>query len=152
LALPHLSAIDSDVRNLKQHPIYPVHGWLGSRVDSGAEGPGFKSQPRRCRVTVLGNCSHPSCLCSPSSEIVAALLRVARVTVGLAESDSSLPPVCDSCNLQADCQEPGSTPEPYARQLSMGYVFLPTALYRCPGGLYGCVSGLSLFTYCLLTY
>jgi len=34
-------------------------GWLGSRVvrvlDSGAEGPaGFKSQPRRCLVTVLG--------------------------------------------------------------------------------------------------
>ena len=32
--------------------------WLGSRVvsvlDSGAEGPGFKLQPRRCRVTVLG--------------------------------------------------------------------------------------------------
>jgi len=31
-------------------------GWLGSRVisvlDSGAEGPGFKSQSRRCRVTV----------------------------------------------------------------------------------------------------
>jgi len=31
-----------------------VSGWLGSRVvcvlDSGAEGPGFKSQPRRCRV------------------------------------------------------------------------------------------------------
>ena len=33
-------------------------GCLGSRVvsvlDSGAEGPGFKSQSRRCRVTVLG--------------------------------------------------------------------------------------------------
>ena len=33
-------------------------GWLGSRMvsvlDSGAEGPGFKSQSRRCRVTVLG--------------------------------------------------------------------------------------------------
>jgi len=33
-------------------------GWLGSRVvsvlDSGAEGPGFKSQSRRCPVTVLG--------------------------------------------------------------------------------------------------
>jgi len=32
--------------------------WLGSRVvsvlDSGAVGPGFKSQPRDCRVTVLG--------------------------------------------------------------------------------------------------
>jgi len=34
-----------------------VTGWLGSRVvsvlDSVAEGPGFKSQSRRCRVTVL---------------------------------------------------------------------------------------------------
>jgi len=33
-------------------------GWLGSRVDSvldsGAAGPRFKSQSRRCRVTVLG--------------------------------------------------------------------------------------------------
>ena len=33
-------------------------GWLGSRVvsvlDLGAVGPGFKSKPRRCRVTVLG--------------------------------------------------------------------------------------------------
>ena len=32
--------------------------WLGSRVvsvlDSGAEEPWFKSQPRRCRATVLG--------------------------------------------------------------------------------------------------
>ena len=32
-------------------------GWLASRVvsvlDSGTEGHGFKSQPRRCRVTVL---------------------------------------------------------------------------------------------------
>ena len=32
--------------------------WLGSRVvsvlDSGAEGPGFKSQSRRCRVTLFG--------------------------------------------------------------------------------------------------
>ena len=41
-----------------------VHGgWLGSRVvsvlDSGAEGPGFKSQSRRCRVTVLGKLFTP---------------------------------------------------------------------------------------------
>jgi len=39
-------------------------GWLGSRVvsvlDSGAEGPGFKSQPRRCRVTVLGKLFTPT--------------------------------------------------------------------------------------------
>ena len=36
---------------------------LGSRVvsllDSGAEGPGFKSQSRRCRVTVLGKLFTP---------------------------------------------------------------------------------------------
>jgi len=40
-----------------------VVGWLGSRgvsvLDSGAEGPGFKSQSRRCRVTVLGNLFPP---------------------------------------------------------------------------------------------
>jgi len=38
-------------------------GWLGSRVvsvqDSRAEGPGFKSQPRRYRVTVLGKLFTP---------------------------------------------------------------------------------------------
>jgi len=37
--------------------------WLGSGVvsvlDSGAEGPGFKSQSRRCRVTVLGKLFTP---------------------------------------------------------------------------------------------
>ena len=40
------------------NPKYYV-GWLGNRVvsvlDSGAEGSEFKSQPRRCKVTVLGN-------------------------------------------------------------------------------------------------
>ena len=59
-------------------------GWLGSRVasvlDSGAEGPGFKSQSRRCRVTVLGKLF----------TLVAALLRVAKVTMGLTESNGSL--------------------------------------------------------------
>jgi len=38
-------------------------GWLGSRVvsvlDSGAEGPGFKSQSRCCRVTALGKLFTP---------------------------------------------------------------------------------------------
>ena len=37
--------------------------WLCSQVvcvlDSGAEGPGFKSQSRRCRVTVLGKLFTP---------------------------------------------------------------------------------------------
>jgi len=40
-----------------------VRTQLGSRVvsalDSGAEGPGFKSQSRRCRVTVLGKLFTP---------------------------------------------------------------------------------------------
>jgi len=48
--------------------VYKFHarcaeGWLGSRVvsalDSGAEGPGFKSQLRRCQVTVLGKLFTP---------------------------------------------------------------------------------------------
>jgi len=42
-----------------------LYGWLGSRVvsvlDSGAEGPGFKSQPGRCRVTVSGKLTHITC-------------------------------------------------------------------------------------------
>ena len=61
---------------------YDNVGRLGGRVVSvlysGAEGPGFKSQPRRCRVTVLGKLFTPvvtSCLCSPSSEIGSSPLK-----------------------------------------------------------------------------
>jgi len=46
---------------------------------------------------------------------VAAILRVPGVTAGLAESNGSLRRVYDSHHLQADCQELGSAPEPYAR-------------------------------------
>jgi len=46
-----------------------------------------------------------------AAKLVAALLRVAGVTAGLAESNGW---VYDSSHLQADCQEPGSAPEPYA--------------------------------------
>jgi len=66
--------------------------WLGTRVvsvmDSSAEGPGFKSQPRRCRVTVLGK------LFTPFVPLCTKLLRVAGggVTAGLAESNGSLSP------------------------------------------------------------
>ena len=49
-----------------------------------------------------------------AAKLVAILLRVARVTAGLAESNGSLPPSFDSCHPQADCQEPGLSPEPYA--------------------------------------
>jgi len=34
--------------------------------------------------------------------------------------------VYDSRHLQVDCQEPGSAPEPYARQSSIGYLYLFT--------------------------
>jgi len=68
-----------------------MYGWLGSRVvsvlDSGAEGPGFKSQPQRCRLTILGKLFTP---------IVPLFTKqrnwVARITAGLAESNGSLPP------------------------------------------------------------
>ena len=36
-----------------------VAEWLVYVLDSGAEGPGFKSQSRRCRVTVLGKLFTP---------------------------------------------------------------------------------------------
>jgi len=91
--------------------------WLGSRVasvlDSGTEGPGFKSQLRRCvRQTVY---THRTSV-HQAAKLVAALLRVAGVTAGLAESTGSLHRrVYDSRHVQADCQEPGSAPEPYAR-------------------------------------
>jgi len=59
---------EPDLHNiLRQSFDYPtipaMPKWLGSRVVSvlnlGAEGPGFKSQPRRCRVTVLGKLFTP---------------------------------------------------------------------------------------------
>ena len=88
-------------------------GWLGSRVvsvlDSGAEGPGFKSQPRCLRQAAHTRCASVH----QGAKLVATLLRIAGVTAGRAESNGSR--VYDSRHLQADCQEPGSAPEPYAR-------------------------------------
>jgi len=52
-----------------------------------------------------------------TAKLVAALLSAARVTAGLVERR-----VYDSPHLQADCEEPGSAPEPYAQQSSMGYL------------------------------
>ena len=61
-------------------------------LDSGAEGPGFKSQSRRCRVS-LRQTVHTHCASvHQAAELVAALLIVAGVTAGLAESNGSLPP------------------------------------------------------------
>jgi len=70
--------------------------WLGSRavrvLDSGAEGLGFKSQSRRCPITVLGKLFTHRASVHQAAKLIAALLRVARVTAGLAESNGSLPP------------------------------------------------------------
>ena len=60
-----------------------------------------------------------------AATLVAALLRVAGVTVGLAESNGSANRrVYDSRHLQAECQEPGSGPEPYAWHSSMRCLYL----------------------------
>ena len=67
-------------------------GWLGSRVasvrDSGALGPGFKSQPRRCLRQTFH--THRASV-HQAAKLVAALLSVAGVTADLAESNGSLP-------------------------------------------------------------
>ena len=67
--------------------------WLGSRVvsvlDSGAEGPGFKSlSGNGFRQTVH---THRASV-HQAAKLAAAFLRVSRVTAGLAEGNGSLPP------------------------------------------------------------
>ena len=70
--------------------------WLGSRVVSvlysGAVGPGFKSQSRRCRVSLRQTVHTHRASVHQAAKLVAALLRIAGVTAGLAESSGSLPP------------------------------------------------------------
>jgi len=60
-------------------------------LDSGAEGRGFKSQPRHCWVTVLGKLFTPivPLFTKQAAKLVATLLRVAGVTAGLAASNGS---------------------------------------------------------------
>ena len=94
-------------------------GWLGSRVvsvlDSGAEGPGLN----HCRVTVLGKLFTPIVpLFTKQQNWVRGQLQAWRKVMAAYRR------VYDSRHLQADCQEPGSAPEPYARSSSMGYLYL----------------------------
>jgi len=72
-------------------------------LDSGAEVATLSGNS--LRQTVHAHCASVHL----AAKLVAALLRVAGVTAGLAESNGT------SCHLQVDCQEPGSAPEPYAR-------------------------------------
>jgi len=67
-----------------------VAEWLAvSMLDSGAEGPGFKSQPRLCLRPIVH--THRASVYQ-AAKLVAALLRIAGITAGLAESNGSLPP------------------------------------------------------------
>ena len=72
------------------------YGWLDSRVvsvlDSGAEGPGFKSQSRHSRISLRQTVYTHCASVHQAAKLVAALLRVAGVTAGLEESNGSLPP------------------------------------------------------------
>ena len=74
----------------------PEGGSVADRVvsvlDSGAEGPGFKCQPRRCPVTVLRKPFTYRASVHQAPKLVAALLRVASLTAGLAESNGGLQP------------------------------------------------------------
>ena len=97
--------------------------WLGGSVaewlvcwTQAQKGPGSNAvatlSGNSLRQTVYTHCASVH----QAAKLEAALLRVAGVTAGMAESNGSLPPgVYDSRHLQADCQEPGSAPEPYAR-------------------------------------
>jgi len=70
-------------------------GWLGNRMvsvlDSGAEGPGFKSQPRRCRSLRQTVHTHRASV-HQAAKLIAVLLRISVVTAGLVESNSNLAP------------------------------------------------------------
>jgi len=116
---------EPDLHNiLRQSYDYPtipaMPKWLGSRavsvLDLGAERPGFKSQPRRCRGLRQTVHTHRASVYQ-AAKLVAAPLRVAWVTVPWAwrKEMAAYRRVYDSRHLQADCQEPGSAPEPYAR-------------------------------------
>jgi len=49
-----------------------------------------------------------------AAKLVTALIRVAMVTAGLAESNDSLPPGLWLTSPAGDCQEPGSAPETFS--------------------------------------
>jgi len=65
-----------------------------SSLDSGAEGPEFKSQlPATLSGNSIRQTVHTHCASvHQAAKMVVFFLRVARVTAGLAESNGSLPP------------------------------------------------------------
>ena len=92
-------------------------GWLGSRVvsvlDLSAVGPGFKSQPRRCRLSLRQTVHTHHASVHQAAKLVPALLRVSGENQAWRKVMAAYRWVYDSRHLQADCQEPGSAAEPY---------------------------------------
>jgi len=85
-------ALRTHTTTLSSHSlsVYSFGSRVVSVLDSGAVRPGFKSQPQRCRVTVLGKLFTPIVpLFIKQQKLVAPLLRVARVTAGLAGSNAA---------------------------------------------------------------
>ena len=77
---------------LKNCLLYCSLRWL-SRQQYSTEGPGFKIAAATLSGNSLRQTVHAHCASVHQAEkLVAALLTVARVTVGLAESNGSLPP------------------------------------------------------------
>jgi len=106
----HIRMQSHKTMNIPQN--YSTQRWLGSRVvsvlDSGAVGPGFKSQPRRCRVSLRQAVRIHCTSVQQAAKLVAALLRVAGVTAGLAKVVAAYRRVYDSRHLQTDYKETGS--------------------------------------------
>ena len=104
-----------------------AHVSVASVLDSSAVGPGFKSQPRRCQVTVLGKLFTPIVplfSVHQAAKLVSSPLKGCEGNCSLAKVMAAYRRVYDSRHLQANCQEPWSAPEPYTRQSSMGYLYL----------------------------
>ena len=76
-------------------------------LDSDAEEHGFKMQPRRFRVTVLGKTVHIyRASVHQAAKLVAALLGIAGVSAGMAKVMTAYRRVYDSRHLHAERQEP----------------------------------------------
>ena len=87
-----------------------------SVLDSGAEGPGVQIAVATLSGNSLRQTVHTHCASvHQAAKLVAALLRVAGVPRVWRKVMAVYRRVYDSRHLQADCQEPGSAPEPYAR-------------------------------------
>jgi len=71
---------------------WSLYGWLGSRVVSVRSTARVQITAATLSVNSLGQTVHTHCASvHQAAKLVAALLRVAKVTAGLTESNGSLP-------------------------------------------------------------